>query len=116
MNNQDIWNRLIQDERNSLLRLLLRSKRIEAIKYVRAVGDLSLIEARDFVDSAWLCQQIVYYDPTRMTVLEEFKAEILRVLADMKEWMNHKDMSVEEKYQFITDNHIPMLFSLCTED
>lgn len=79
---QTIWYRLTQNERNHLIKLLLRDKRIESIRYIRTAGGLGLIEARDFVDSAWLCQQIVAYDPTRMTALQEFKARIICIASD----------------------------------
>ncbi len=47
---------------------------------------------------------------------KEFKTEVLHVVTDMLEYINDPDMSAVEKYQFITDNHVPMLFALCTED
>lgn len=111
-----IWNRITEDDRSDLMKLLLRGKRIEAIKCSRAMAGLDLLEARDFVDSAWMCQRVTSYDPTRMTAPQEFKAEVLRTVTDMLEYINDSDMSVIEKYQFITDYHIPMLFTLCTED
>ena len=82
MTNIQIGNRLTQDERNSLLGLLVRGKRTEAIRYVRSAGSLGLIESRDFVDSAWMHQQLLNYDPTRMTALQEFKARIIRIAGD----------------------------------
>lgn len=116
MNNQAIWSRLTQDEMNTLLRLLLTGKRVEGIKYVRSVGGLGLRTARDFVDSAWLCQQVVNYDPTKRTSLQEFKSEVLQVITNMLNYVNDPEMLTTEKYEFITANHIPMLLSLCTED
>lgn len=112
-----VWNRLTEDERHSLLKLLLTGKRIKGvIKDVRSVGGLSLTEARDFVDSAWLCQQVASYDPTRMSPKEEFKAEILRIVTSMLDTVNNFDMLVGDKYEILTKCDIPKLFDLCMED
>jgi len=54
--------------------------------------------------------------PTKMTALEEFKVEVLQVVTNALDYVNDPDMLVTEKYEFITANHIPMLFALCTED
>jgi len=55
-------------------------------------------------------------DPTRVSPRDELRAEVLRVVTDMLGYINDPDMLVTEKYQFITDNHIPMMLALCTED
>ena len=68
-----------------------------------------------FLNSGWLCNK-VEDNPTRLSPKDEFKAETLRIVTDMLKYINNKDMSVAEKYQFITDKHVPMLHTLCLED
>ena len=82
MNNLDIWNMLNEDDRDTVMKLLVNRQRVDAIKYVRQIGNLSIIESRDFVDSAWLLQRVISFDPTKMTQLQEFKAKILRIASE----------------------------------
>jgi len=82
MNNLDTWNMLNEDDRDTVMKLLVNRQRVDAIKYVRRVGNLSIIESRDFVDSAWLLQRVISFDPTKMTKLQEFKAKILRIASE----------------------------------
>ena len=114
--NHWVWNRFTEGEQNDLVNLLIRRKRIAAIKYARGAAGLGLTEARDFIDSAWLCQKVADFDPTRMSAKDEFKSKILRVLTDAKYYIDDTEMKVEEKYEFITANHIVELFEICRED
>jgi len=108
--NEEIWNNMSEEERTRFMKLLLSGERVLAIKYVRSVRGLGLRESIDFVDSGCMVAN------TRMFLKDEFKAEVLCVITDALNYINDPEMLVSEKYQFITDNHIPMLFALCTED
>jgi hypothetical protein len=79
MTNLDIWNTLNEDDRNTVMKLLVNHQRVDAIRYTRSAAGLGIIESRDFVDSSWLLQRVISFDPTRMTQLQEFKAKILRI-------------------------------------
>ena len=111
-----MWNKLTERELNHLIKLLLGRQRINGIKYVRQVNGVGLTEAIAFVDSGFMREKVINADPTRLSLKDELKAEMLRVVTDMLTYINDSEMSAIEKYQFITDNHVPMMFALCTED
>ena len=114
--NEEIWDRINPEDRVKLIRLRLSGDRIKSIRTARSAGGLGLTEARDFVDSPWFLHKVLSADPTRMTPKQELASEILCVLGSLSKTTCDEDMSVEEKYQWIIDNHIPMLFALCMED
>ena len=111
-----IWHRLIEEERNHLLKLLFMGKRIDGIKYVRQAGGLGLSKARAFIDSGWMRNKLVNADPTRMSPKDEFKAKVLRIVTNMlSSTINDPDMLAKDKYKLLTHD-VTKLFDLCMED
>ena len=118
MNNLDIWNRLSENDRNIVIKLLINHKRIDAIRHTRSVAGLSLIEARDFVDSPWLLQRVISFDPTRMTVLQEFKAKIIRIASEALLYaaeMECIDDAVEATYDSAKEG-LAEILEVCLEE
>lgn len=115
-NNHLLWNKLTEEEQKHLAGLLLRRKRGEAITYVLGIDRLHIEDAINFIDNTWLRQKIIDFDPTRLSAKDEFKSKILRVLTDAKYYIDDTEMKVEEKYEFITANHIVELFEICREE
>ena len=111
-----VWDKLEPRHQNHLLRLMLKNGRVEAIKQLRRITGLGLIEARDFIDSAWMRKKVAEFDPTRMTPLEELKSKVLQVVTDMLNTVNDPEMLVRTKYEILTETEIPKLFGLCMEE
>ena len=111
-NNHLLWNKLTENEQKHLTKLLCKRKLVEAITYVLGISRLNVGDARNFIDNTWLHLKAT----DCLTPKDEFKAEVLSVVTGMLDYVNDPDMLAVEKYQFIADNHIPMLLALCMED
>lgn len=112
--NNHIWLKMSDQEREELIKLLLSDQRVNAIKHVRALVHLDLRSARQFVDSPWLLKKLSEADPTRMPPKAEFKVEVLQITTDMLGTIGEPHMMAKDKYELLT-NDVTKLFELCME-
>jgi len=114
--NEYIWMKHSNLEREELLSLLRRGQKIAAIRHVRNCSGVGLREAKYFVESAWLLEKVIESDPTRMSPKDEFKAKVLRIVTDMMETISNPELMRDMKYSTLSEIDVPRLFDLCMEE